>query len=192
VEQQGRLRNLFFPLFQEVIYSASLEALFEQSGEGVRMIFSQQDEFRKEARKLYEVMKQSFRRPELLGTLEFQNMRNVPGLQAADVLAYELCKYYKIRSKNPSKPMRPSFRRLLFQQRAYKTRRIRYVSYFHLRLQLMPWWVFRPVMTLVALALAVPGYFFDGVFGWALGDPVLPKKDRQLLRRLERGVIRSP
>jgi len=181
-DQQEQLVDPFFPLFQQVVFSSALEALLDAEGERVRMIYSQQDEFSGKAKQLYEVIKKSYWSGRRFGTLKFENMRGVPGLQAADVLAYELCKYYKVRAKNPSKPMRPAFRQMMFQQRFFGTRSIRYLPYWYLRLQLTPHWVFRGASALLALALAVPAMVYPSIFGWVMGDPVLPKEDEDAIR----------
>ena len=181
-KHQERLVDPFFPLFQQVVFSAALEGLLERHGENVRMVYSQQDEFRKKAEKLYEVMKSSYWTGRQFGKLHFQNMRGVPGLQAADVLAYELCKYYKVKAKNPRAAMRPAFRAIMLQQRFFGTRSIRYLPYWYLRLQLTPYWVFRLVSGLMTILLAVPTYFEPAIFGWVLGDPVLPREDMEAIR----------
>lgn len=185
-QQQDRLVDPFYPLFQEVIFSSSLETLLDARGETVRMTFSQQDEFSGKAKRLYEVMKTSYWSGRRFGELKFENMRGVPGLQAADVLVYELCKYYKIKAVNSSKEMRHSFRQIMIQQRAFGTRRMRFLSYWYLRLQLTPWWIFRSVTALITFLIAVPAYFYEPLFGWVLGDPILPKADREMIKEFER------
>jgi hypothetical protein len=48
-----------------------------------------------------------------LGTLEFQDMRVTPGLQAADLIAYEFRHYYDLRETRPDLPVRFPLRTIL-------------------------------------------------------------------------------
>jgi hypothetical protein len=185
-EQQGRLLNPFFPLFQEVVRGASLNALFDAPELKVKMIFSQQDEFSGLAKKLYDVMARTIDTKDRLGRLEFQNMRRVPGLQAADVLAYELCRYYKDKAKNPTKPMRWPLRQILIPQTVYGAAFIRFIPLWRLRLQLQPPWIFKFVTIVTGWAVAIPAYFYPVIWSWAMGAPILPREDRKRLRKFER------
>jgi hypothetical protein len=113
-EQQTRLRDPFFPLFQEVINGASLEAYFDRSDTTVRMVYSQQDEFAGSARQLFDVMQGRNAR---IGELRFADMRTSPGLQAADLLSFEFARYYRNQRTRPDLPMRWPLRQMLRQQR---------------------------------------------------------------------------
>lgn len=113
-KQQARLRDPFFPLFQEVINGASLEAHFEPPIVTVGMVYSQQDEFAGSARQLFDVVRRRNRR---IGELQFADMRTVPGLQAADLLSFEFARYYRNMRTRPELPMRWPLRQILRQQR---------------------------------------------------------------------------
>lgn len=89
-EARSALRDPFFCCFQEVVHGVVLNALFEPADTRVRMVFSQQDEFGASAKQLWSVMAETIYVGHRVGSLEFANMREVPALQAADLLAYEL------------------------------------------------------------------------------------------------------
>jgi hypothetical protein len=185
-EQQGRLLNPFYPLFQEVVRAASLNALFRAPELKVKMIFSRQDEFSGLAEKLYAVMAKTIDTKDRLGGLEFQNMRTVPGLQAADVLAYEVCRYYKGKAKNPKKPMRWPLKQILIPQAVYGAAFIRFIPRWRLRLQLQSPWMFKLVTVTTGWMVGVPAYFWPVVWAWGLGAPILPRAERKMLRKFER------
>lgn len=95
-EGQSRLQDPFFFCFQEVIRGVALNATFEPEDYQADMIFSQQDEFRPKAMKLWNAMLQDSDVRTRMGSLVFRNMRDVPALQAADLLAYELRHFYHL------------------------------------------------------------------------------------------------
>lgn len=70
-----------------------------------------------------------------LGVLTFQNMRTVPGLQAADLLAYELRHYYHLRDTRPDLRIRYPFKRILAHQERMHARRLHYISPWALHFQ---------------------------------------------------------
>lgn len=81
------------------------------------MIFSQQDEFQPIAVKLWNAMRYYSDVRSKIGSLSFCNMRNTPGLQAADLLAYELRHYYHLRKNKPGMPCLWAFRQIVLHQR---------------------------------------------------------------------------
>lgn len=113
-------------------------------------------------------------------------MRQAPGLQLVDVLADELTKYYKIKDQNPSKEMRWSLRQLLIPQRIMGVRRIKYIPYWLLRLHVGPPWLYFLVMSLITRPIAYAARYHEPLWGWAFGDPTLPKKDLVTLEKLEK------
>lgn len=138
-DQQARLRDPFFPLFQEVVRGTAIEALFQPSDVKVKMVFSQQDAFGPQAQQLWHLMRQTIDIRKRFDVFEFANMRSVPGLQAADLLAFELRRYYQNKVSRPDLDVRWAFRQILWQQRAYGTRYIKFFPKWYLRLQLLPW-----------------------------------------------------
>lgn len=173
--QKAQLCDPFFPLFQEVIDGASLEAYFEPPDVKVRMVCSQQGEFAGSAQQLFEAMRA---RASRLGTLQFADMRTCPALQAADLLAYEFARYYKNQRNAPEVPMRWTFRQLLIQQRILNIQYLKLIPGWRMRLQLAPRVVFLLVSAFLTALIAVPAYFDSSWFGWANGAPRLPQEDR--------------
>src|SRR5439155_14710699 len=108
-EAQARLQDPFFCCFQEVVRGAAIGALLEPPGTSIRMTFSQQDEFSALARQLWGVMLSAIDVKERMGSLTFQDMREVPALQAADLLAYEFRHYYHLRRTRPESAPRWAF-----------------------------------------------------------------------------------
>jgi hypothetical protein len=182
-EQRARLRDPFFPLFQEVIDGASLEAYFHPPNVTVRMIYSQQDEFAGSARQLFDVMQGRNAR---IGELQFADMRTVPGLQAADLLSFEFARYYRNKRTRPDLPMRWRLRQILRQQRILNIHYLKTIPKWYLRLQLSPRLVC--VLTSIGLKmlLAVPTYLDMAWFAWANRAPQLPGEDERQIRELER------
>lgn len=182
-EQQARLRDPFFPLFQEVIDGASLEAYFEPSDTRVRMVYSQQDEFAGSARQLFNVMRG---RNVRIGELQFADMRTSPGLLAADLLSFEFARFYRNRRTRPDLPMRWPLRQMLRQQRVLNIHYLKTVPRWYLRLQLSSRLVFVLASTCLTVLVAVPAYFDMTWFAWANRAPRLPQDDEEQIRELER------
>jgi hypothetical protein len=139
-KDRDRMHGPFFPLFQEVLRGASLEAYFQPPGTQVRMVCSEQQEFGPEAAKLAEILRRLDPNGRM-GELTFANMRNVPMLQAVDLLAFELRRYYVNLRKVPHVPMRWTLVQILLQQRILRIRYIKLLPPWYLWLQLRPWWV---------------------------------------------------
>jgi hypothetical protein len=186
--QRTRLRDPFFPLFQEVIDGASLEAYFEPSDVTVRMVCSQQGEFAGSARELFEMMRIRNRR---LGSLDFADMRTCSGLQAADLLAFEFARYYRNQRTAPHIPMRWSFKQLLLQQRILNIQYLKLIPAWRIRLQLAPRIVFLLASAGLAALIALPAFFDSSWFAWASMAPRLPREDEERIRRLEREERRT-
>jgi hypothetical protein len=71
-----------------------------------------------------------------MGSLEFENMREVPALQAADLLAYELRHYYYLRKVRPMSAPRWAFREIVRHQNlAYNARMLKYLPLWYLKAQ---------------------------------------------------------
>lgn len=177
-----RLRDPFFPLFQEVMRGAALDTHFQPPDVKVKMVYSQQDEFGPLAMQLWKMMQATIDFKGRMGSLDFADMRTVPGLQAADLLAFELRRYYQNKRDRPDVPMRWPLRQILLQQRALGIHYVKFVSRWNLRLQLSPPWFFKLAMTAVAILVSIPAYFNPSVFSWSMGAPQLPAEDEQRLR----------
>ena len=182
VEQRAKWVDPYYMLLQEVLYGATLEA--RPDDERVRIIYSQQDEFRGKFERLYRVLQRRYPR---LDALTFGDMRQTPGLQAADLLAYELKRFYKNKVTRPDIPLRWPMRTILLQQHVLRVHMLKYLPWWYLRIQAMPPAAFTFLSTLLVIPVAIPAYFNMTVFAWANRAPVLSKVDRKFLRDLDRG-----
>lgn len=135
-EAQSQLQDPFFCCFQEVVRGVALNAFFEPQGTPVRMVFSQQDEFSSMARKLWDGMAATVDVKDRMGSLEFEDMRGVPALQAADLLAYEFRRYYHLRKARPTSAPRWAFAEIVrHQHAAYNARMLKYLPGWYLKAQ---------------------------------------------------------
>lgn len=135
-EARSNFQDPFFYCFQEVVRGVALRAHFEPEGQKVEMVFSQQDQFSPMARKLWNAMASYIDVKERMGSLEFQDMRAIPGLQAADLLAYEFRRFYQLRKTKPGNPARWAFKEIVqHQQDAYGARMLKYLPAWYLELQ---------------------------------------------------------
>jgi hypothetical protein len=132
-EQRTKWVDPYYMLLQEVMNGATLEA--RPDDERVRIIYSQQDEFSGKFERLYRVLQRGNTR---LDALTFEDMRTTPGLQAADLLAYELKRFYKNKVTRPDIPLRWPMRNILLQQHALRVHMLKYLPWWYLRIQAMP------------------------------------------------------
>lgn len=117
VEEQGELVDPYFCCFQDVLYGIGLNAYRDFPGMKTDVVYSQQDEFGSMLEKLYLAERDFRREGALLGRLQFSDMRSSPGLQLADLVAYELRHYYHLRQSKPSVAVRYPFKRICDHQR---------------------------------------------------------------------------
>jgi hypothetical protein len=181
VEQRAKWIDPYYLLLQEALYGASLEA---RPDNRVRIVYSLQDEFKGKFEGLYRTLRRRYPR---LDALTFGDMRTTPGLQAADLLAYELKRFYKNKVTRPEIPLRWPMRNILLQQHALRVHMLKYLPWWYLRLQAMPPAAFTFLSTLLVLPVAIPAFFNMTVFAWANRAPMLSTADRKFLRDLERG-----
>jgi len=116
-EGRARLQDPFFCCLQEVVRGAAINGVFEDSDVKVNMVFSAQDEFRGKAELLHESMLRSNDVRDRIGCLVFEDMRDCPALQAADLIAYELRQHYQLGREDPPRPTRWAFREIVEHQR---------------------------------------------------------------------------
>lgn len=133
--EQAALVGPYMCCFQEVVYSLGLETVFDIPTEKADFVYSLQDEFKTKMRQLWDFSKTYRPYGRRLGALAFRNMRDTPGLQAADLLAYEFRHYYHLRETRPDLGIRYPFRRLLEHQQAFNSRRLRYLPDWLLQFQ---------------------------------------------------------
>jgi hypothetical protein len=136
---QSRLRDPFFACLQETIRGCGLFLLDEPGADKVRIIYSQQDEFQGDARKLFNAMVKSVDVRNNLDSFQFEPMKKFPGLQAADLLAYESFRYCQMVQRDPAAKLRFPFQRILDMQPRGNWM-FKYLPYWYLRLQAAGRW----------------------------------------------------
>jgi hypothetical protein len=107
-----------FCCFQDCLNGVALHGYLDFPGERTEVIYSRQDEFAPMLRKLFRYATEHWQDGGNLGVLEFQDMRTVPGLQLADLVAYELRHYYHLKHSRPELAIRVPFRRIIDHQQA--------------------------------------------------------------------------
>ncbi len=117
-EAQAEFVDPSFCCFQECLNGVALHGYLDFPGERTAVIYSRQDEFAPMLRKLYGYAVERWQDGGNLGVLDFQDMRNVPGLQLADLVAYELRHYYHLKHTRPELPVRVPFKRIIDHQLA--------------------------------------------------------------------------
>jgi len=135
-DARSALRDPFFCCFQEVVRGVAVSACFTPASSRVSMVFSEQDEFGRSARQLWKVMAETIDVKDRMGSLEFKDMREVPALQVADLLAYELRHYYHRRKVRPTSAPRWPFGQIVrHQHAAYNARMLKYLPDWYLQAQ---------------------------------------------------------
>jgi hypothetical protein len=135
-ENQAAFVDPTFCCFQDCLNGIALHGYFDFPGYMTDVIYSRQDQYAPMLRKLYRYAAAHWRDGALLGVLDFQDMRSVPGLQLADLVAYELRHYYHLRNTRPELPVRVPFRGIIDHQQAQQAGLFRYLPGW--------FWNFRP------------------------------------------------
>lgn len=113
---KASIADPYYACFQECIHGMQLAAYLGFPGDRTNVVYSQQDEFGRSFRRIFEITRTSAKDGARLGVLSFQDMRNSPGLQLADLAAYELQKYYQRKQDAPNAAPRHPFRTLCEHQ----------------------------------------------------------------------------
>lgn len=114
----------------------ALAGVFEPADVQVGMVFSQQDEFGPSARQLWSVLAETIDVGHRMRSLDFANMRAVPALQAADLLAYEFRHHYHLKKTKPTSAPRWAFREIVHHQlTAHNARLLKYLPVWYLKAQ---------------------------------------------------------
>jgi len=184
-DQQSKLRNPLFPLFQTTIRAAALQPLFEPPDVKVRMTYSNQEEFGPSMRQIWNLMAKTIDVRGRMDSLTFADMRHVPGLQAADLLAFELRRHYHNLRTRPDIRMRMALARILIQQRAYGHSFIRFLPRWYLRLQLAPPWVYRPLTAVLAFLVGLAARFQPRIFYRVMLAPRFSPEVEKAIQRWE-------
>jgi hypothetical protein len=135
-QAQEAFQDPFFCCLQETSYGVALQGLHEPDDLQIRSVFSQQDEFGGKLRLLWDSLRAKRGEFEKLEPIEFADMREVPGLQAADVLAYELRHFYHLRQTKPQNKPRWPFQQIVrYQRRVLGASMLKYLPGWYLQLQ---------------------------------------------------------
>lgn len=121
--------------FYELIWGLGLKSTRALPFEPVDFVYSRQDEFRKMMRRAWAHAKEAESYGRRLGVLEFQDMRDVPGLQAADLLGWEFRHYYHLKAKRPELSLRFPFEMLLRHQEWVQSKTLKYLPGWYLQFQ---------------------------------------------------------
>lgn len=89
-EHQVRLYDPYFVCFQACVHDVAVQLVEEPQGTVAVLIFDNHPEFRGVACEAYERYRQQLQRGAQLGALSFAPSMGTPGLQVADLMAYEL------------------------------------------------------------------------------------------------------
>ncbi len=116
--------------FHETILAVGLSRLHAFPGDRLDMVYSRQDDFKKMMRGLWRWSQENREYGPSLGTLDFQDMRDVPGLQVADLLVYEFRHYYHLRETRPDLDLRLPFRVMLEHQKVLGVKMLKYLPYW--------------------------------------------------------------
>lgn len=101
----------------------------------IACLYSQQDEFKRHLTGLWAAAKANKSYGERLSDLRFGDMRDVPGLQAADLLAWEFRHYYHLRRTRPDLRVRVPFQVLIEHQLAQGIKRLKFLPGWYLEAQ---------------------------------------------------------
>jgi hypothetical protein len=139
-QMQVELVDPAFCCFQDCLFSAQLYAYLGQPGSKTDVVYSQQKDFRRKLQLLFDYYRQYSKDPHTLGSLQFENMRDVPALQLADLVAYELRAYFQKQAQVPGAAMRYPFKRLCEHQIANQLAMFRFVPEWQLQFQAAGIW----------------------------------------------------
>jgi hypothetical protein len=133
-EIQNGFKNPYYLCFQDCLSFAEIGAYVKGHTEPVNLVYSELDEFRTQFRGLFNIRKRTSYDAKHFGSLEFQNMRTVPGLQLADLVAYELTHFYYSKDTRPEASVREPLRRLCENGPARRSGTFRFVPYWRMAL----------------------------------------------------------
>ena len=125
--EQAQLQATYLCVWQDMMYGSGLEVEPGFPEQKAHCIYSQQNDFAPKMRALWNFARENVSYGKRLGSLTFVDMRNEPGLQAADLLAYEVRHHYHLRRTRPDLPVRYPLARMIDHQREQNVRRIKFL-----------------------------------------------------------------
>lgn len=111
--RQGTFEDPYFLAFADCAVHGLMLMTPMPHEEKLRMIFSEQVEFKNRALKLYGKVRRVHQAGEKLSQPEFRDMRNVVQLQGADLVAYEFYKEFERQRYRPTARQRHGYSELL-------------------------------------------------------------------------------
>ena len=136
-ESQQGLLDPYVCCFQDCLYASTLSKNLLFPGDAVDVVYSEQDEFSNTFRRVFSVWKES-NEGRSLGRLAFRRMVDCPGLQLADLMAYELTHYYHLRKNRPELKVRVPFKRICDQQLELHGAAFKYLPRWKIQLKARP------------------------------------------------------
>jgi hypothetical protein len=134
-EEREGLVDPYFCVFQDCLFGIGLAGYIGMPGEKVDVVYSQQDEFSKRFKELFDTWKRTTTDGANLGVLSFQSMVGVPGLQLADLVAYEMMHYYYLREFKPHLKARYPFQKLCEHQIGLNAGMFKYTPAWKLKMR---------------------------------------------------------
>lgn len=134
-------------VFQECLHGIALGGYLEPIFEKVDLVYSQQDEFKTKFQRMFLQWKYFTQDGPSLGMLAFCDMRESPGLQLADLIAYEMLHFYHLRETRPDLKARHPFARLCEHQMNLKAGGFKYIPGWKFKLKAYGAW--QPVQHLL-------------------------------------------
>lgn len=139
-EQQRDFVDPLFCCFHECLNALDLDGYRFQDGQ-TKIFYSRQDEYSANMKRLFRFLKERTGLAQRLNTLEFRDMRTSPGLQLADLVAYELRHYYHRRHTAPQAPTRFPLQAICDHQTKAGVALFKYIPGWALRIKAARAWV---------------------------------------------------
>jgi len=133
---QRTYRDPYYFCFQDCVRNMSMAGYQYRAGDLVDVVYSRQDEFSTAFRWMFNRMKRSLDGDQL-GQLAFASMEEHPGLQLADLVAYETTHFYHLKETRPGTPVRVPLARLCESPSA-RGGAFTYVPYWLMQLRTVP------------------------------------------------------
>jgi hypothetical protein len=115
--QQSSFLDPYYIAFQTCTRGAAIEAIFEEPGETVAMVYAYHNEYGTNAggraEKLWHAIKKHYDHGNRMGSYASSTPRDLAPLQAADLFAYELSHEFENRVKRPGDDMRWGLRQIV-------------------------------------------------------------------------------
>jgi hypothetical protein len=136
-EQRGYLVDPYYACLQELLHGFALTAV-EAPADWVSLVVgSRQNEYEAGARRLWNTLKKNRTDPPYsrLDFFAYDDMRFIPGLQAADLLAYEATKELSNQDKRPDLKMRWPLDEILTHQARRERMLVKHMTKAYLEVQ---------------------------------------------------------